>query len=143
MGKGKLEPPRQPHRLLTPAPGTDKLYITHSEWASGDTFSASAGSGVAKARSTASGNSTIPFKRLPFNFCALSLQPFTHPVCTEQGTAFELTHILPWIKKHGTNPVDGKPLKSGDLIKLNFSKSEEDEFVDPVTGKAFTDNSHV
>ena len=89
----------------------------------------------------------LPFKRLPFNFCALSLQPFTHPVCTVDGTTFELTHILPWIKKHETNPVDGKPLKSSELIKLNFAKNKEGdeggEYVDPVTYKAFTDNTHM
>ncbi|KAL9122399.1 MAG: hypothetical protein Q9187_001050 [Circinaria calcarea] len=118
--------------------GTDKLYITHSEWASEDAYSASAGSGVTKSK--ASGAS---FKRLPFNFCAVSLQPFTHPVCTSDGTTFDLTNILPWLKKHGTNPVTGLPLKSSELIKLNFAKNDEGEMVDPVTFKVFTDNTHI
>lgn len=83
------------------------------------------------------------FKRLPFNFCAASLQPFSHPVCTTSGTIFDLTTILPWIKKHGTNPVNGEPLKSSELIKLNFSKNDEGEYVDPVTYKVFTDNTHL
>ncbi|KAL2002034.1 hypothetical protein VTN02DRAFT_758 [Thermoascus thermophilus] len=120
--------------------GTDKLYITHSEWASEDAYSASVGAGVAKARK---GGVNAPFKRLPFNFCSLSLQPFAHPVCTPSGTIFDLTNILPWIKKHGTNPVDGTPLKSSDLIKLNFAKNEANEYVDPVTYKVFTDNTHI
>ncbi|KAI4204483.1 MAG: hypothetical protein LQ350_001033 [Teloschistes chrysophthalmus] len=119
--------------------GTDKLYITHSEWASEDAYSASAGSGVSKFNS----NSNAPFKRLPFNFCAISLQPFTHPVCSPEGTIFDLTNILPWLKKHGTNPVNGAPLKQGDLIKLTFSKNEDGEMVDPVTFKMFTDNTHI
>ncbi|KKZ66469.1 peptidyl-prolyl cis-trans isomerase-like 2 [[Emmonsia] crescens] len=119
--------------------GTDKLYITHSEWASEDAYSASAGSGV---RSKA-GTVHSSFKRLPFNFCSLSLQPFSHPVCTLSGTLFDITNIIPWIKKHGTNPVDGTPLKSSDLIKLNFAKNDEGEYVDPVTYKAFTDNTHI
>ncbi|EEH09931.1 peptidyl-prolyl cis-trans isomerase cyp8 [Histoplasma capsulatum G186AR] len=119
--------------------GTDKLYITHSEWASEDAYSASAGSGV---RSKA-GTVHSSFKRLPFNFCSLSLQPFSHPVCTLSGTLFDLTNIIPWIKKHGTNPVDGTPLRSSDLIKLNFAKNDEGEYVDPVTYKAFTDNTHI
>jgi peptidyl-prolyl cis-trans isomerase-like 2 len=71
------------------------------------------------------------------------LQPFEHPVCTASGTIFDLTNILPWLKKHGTNPVDGQPLKSGDLIKLNFQKNEQGEYVDPVTFKVFTDNTHI
>ncbi|PGH03416.1 peptidyl-prolyl cis-trans isomerase-like 2 [Helicocarpus griseus UAMH5409] len=119
--------------------GTDKLYITHSEWASEDAYSASAGSGV---RSKA-GTVHASFKRLPFNFCSLSLQPFSHPVCTLSGTTFDLTNILPWIKKHGTNPVNGAPLKSSDLIKLNFAKNDEGEYVDPVTYKVFTNNTHI
>lgn len=112
--------------------------ITHSEWASEDAYSASAGSGVNKSKS-----SGASFKRLPFNFCAVSLQPFSHPVCTADGTTFDLTNILPWLKKHGTNPVTGLPLKSSELIKLNFAKNDEGEYVDPVTFKVFTDNTHI
>lgn len=118
--------------------GTDKLYITHSEWSSGDQFSASAGSNVNTSSSTSG-----TFKRLPYNFCALSLQPFEHPVCTADGTIFDLTNILPWLKKHGTNPVDGSPLSSKELIKLHYAKNEEGEYVDPVTYKVFTDNTHI
>ncbi|CAK1361591.1 Peptidyl-prolyl cis-trans isomerase cyp8 [Cercospora beticola] len=120
--------------------GTDKLYITHSEWSSEDAFGASAG---ANARRSANSGAGASFKRLPFNFCAVSLQPFEHPVCTADGTIFDLTNILPWIKKHGTNPVNGQPLKSSDLIKLNFTKNEEGEYVDPVTFKVITDNTHL
>ncbi|MCJ1389493.1 Peptidyl-prolyl cis-trans isomerase cyp8 [Xylographa bjoerkii] len=118
--------------------GTDKLYITHSEWASEDAYSASAGSGISKSRVAGAS-----FKRLPFNFCAVSLQPFTHPVCTADGTTFDLTNILPWLKKHGTNPVTGLPLKSSELIKLRFAKNDEGEMVDPVTFKVFTDNTYI
>ncbi|KAL4930933.1 uncharacterized protein BDV17DRAFT_280521 [Aspergillus undulatus] len=114
--------------------------ITHSEWASDDAYSASAGAGVGKSRRGADGAS---FKRLPFKFCSLSLQPFEHPVCTASGTIFDLTNILPWIKKHGTNPVDGTPLKGSDLIKLNIAKNDAGEYIDPVTYKVLTDNTHV
>ncbi|EZF32741.1 hypothetical protein H109_00107 [Trichophyton interdigitale MR816] len=136
--------------------GTDKLYlnsylrrietnenisqITHSEWASEDAFSASVGAGAARQKI---GGSHAPFKRLPFNFCSLSLQPFSHPVCTSDGIIFDLTHILPWIKKNGTNPVNGAPMKNSDLIKLHFAKNESGEYVDPVTYKVFTDNTHI
>lgn len=117
-----------------------RIQITHSEWASEDAFSASAGAGVSKARR---GGPHAAFKRLPFNFCSLSLQPFAHPVCTPTGTIFDLTNILPWIKKHGTNPVDGSPLKTSELIKLTIAKNEENEYVDPVTYKVLTDNTHI
>ncbi|KAI5305668.1 cysteine desulfurase [Ascosphaera pollenicola] len=122
--------------------GTDKLYITHSEWASEDAYSASAGSNAGLQRRGGPGVSAA-FRRLPFNYCALSLQPFQHPVCTSDGTIFDLMHIIPWLKKHGTNPVDGTPLKSTDLIKLNFMKNDTGEYVDPVTFKTLTNNSHI
>lgn len=118
--------------------GTDKLYITHSEWASEDAFSASMGAGVSKAKVGGAN-----FKKLPFNFCALSLTPFRTPVCTASGTIFDYENILEWLKKHGTNPVDGSPLKSSELIKLNFLKNDDNEYVDPVTYKVFTDNTHI
>ncbi|GAP89369.1 putative peptidyl-prolyl cis-trans isomerase-like 2 [Rosellinia necatrix] len=129
--------------------GTDKLYITHSEWASSDSFSANTG-----ARSKAAG---APFRRLPFNFCAASLQPFKHPVCTPDGTIFDAEVIAKWLEKHKTNPVDGEPLAARDLIKLNFARNADvdskaadgtasdgkGDLIDPVTFKVFTDNTHI
>ena len=50
---------------------------------------------------------------------------------------------MPWLKKHGTNPVNGEPLSSKELIKLNFAKNDDGEYVDPVTFKVFTDNTHI
>lgn len=73
----------------------------------------------------------------------MSLQPYTHPVCTQNGTIFDITNILPWIKERGTNPVDGTPLKSADLVRLNVAKNESGEYVDPVTYKVLTDNTHI
>ncbi|KAF2710253.1 peptidyl-prolyl cis-trans isomeras-like protein-like 2 [Pleomassaria siparia CBS 279.74] len=121
---------------------TDKLYITHSEWASSDAFGNSRGANTG-GRHSANGLSST-FKRLPFNYCAVSLQPFTDPVCTASGTIFDLTHILTWLSKHeNTNPVDGTPLKRADLVTLNYTKNEDGEYVDPVTYKVFTDNTHI
>ncbi|KAF2728024.1 hypothetical protein EJ04DRAFT_504742 [Polyplosphaeria fusca] len=119
--------------------GTDKLYITHSEWSSSDAYGTSKGVNAGKAT-----GSNASFKRLPYNYCAVSLQPFNDPVCTSTGTIFDLTHILTWLSKHNnTNPVDGSPLKRADLIELHFHKNEEGEYVDPVTYKVFTDNTHI
>lgn len=122
--------------------GTDKLYITHSEWSSSDAFGNARGANSSD-RAAAAGLSST-FRRLPFNYCAVSLQPFTDPVCTSSGTIFDLTHILTWLSKHpDTNPTDGTPLKRADLITLNFTKNEDGEYVDPVTYKVFTDNTHI
>jgi len=117
---------------------SNKHQITHSEWGSSDAFSASAGSGLSK-----SSTDGTPFKRLPFNFCAVSLQPFHTPVCAPDGTIFDIDHILPWLLKQGTNPVNGETLKSADLLKLNFAKNDDGEMVDPVTYKVFTNNTHI
>ncbi|KAL5612994.1 hypothetical protein BROUX41_003929 [Berkeleyomyces rouxiae] len=119
--------------------GTDKLYITHSEWSSADSFSASGGAGTSRIRPEGS------FRRLPFNFCAASLQPFKNPVCTPNGTIFDVEVISEWLDRQQTNPVDGKPLDPKDLIKLNFVRNESGRgaLVDPVTFKVLTDNTHI
>ncbi|KAL9622018.1 MAG: hypothetical protein Q9160_003517 [Pyrenula sp. 1 TL-2023] len=109
------------------------------EWSSNDAFSASAGSN-ARQKSNAAHAS---FARLPYNFCALSLQPFDIPVCTSAGIIFDHENILRWLKDHSTNPVNGAILKIGDLIKLQFAKNDAEEYVDPVTFKVFTDNTHI
>jgi peptidyl-prolyl cis-trans isomerase-like protein 2 len=126
---------------------TDKLYITHSEWSSSDAYSASAGSN-AGARASRGDGANSSFKRLPFNFCAASLQPFQNPVCTADGTIFDVEVIGSWLEKHGTNPVTGKPLSAKDLIKLNFARNGDVEngkgdLIDPVNFKVFTDNTHI
>jgi peptidyl-prolyl cis-trans isomerase-like protein 2 len=87
-------------------------------------------------------------------------------VCTPQGTVFELTRIVPWLKAHGnTNPVDGSPLARTDLIPLRFARSNDaaaasgahivnssssgyssngsTDYVDPVTFKPLTDHTHI
>ncbi|KAK3954111.1 hypothetical protein QBC32DRAFT_96717 [Pseudoneurospora amorphoporcata] len=127
--------------------GTDKLYITHSEWSSSDAYGASSGVN-AGARAQRRGAN---FKKLPFNFCAASLQPFKNPVCTPDGTIFDVEVIGAWLEKHKTNPVNGEPLSAKDLIKLNFARNgdttDSDEnkgdLIDPVTFKVFTDNTHI
>ncbi|EPS39246.1 hypothetical protein H072_6980 [Dactylellina haptotyla CBS 200.50] len=117
--------------------GTDKLYITQSEWSSTDSHGASRGAQSGGSKADAS------FRRLPFNYCALSLQPYEHPVCTPAGTTFDLLNILPWLKKHGTNPVDGSPLDAKDLIKMNMAKNTDEEYWDPISSKIFTNNTHI
>ncbi|KAF7727292.1 Peptidyl-prolyl cis-trans isomerase cyp8 [Apophysomyces ossiformis] len=115
---------------------TDKLYITHSEW-SGEVGQHSASSGTL-GRKKGDG-----FKRLPFYCCSLSLQPFEFPVCTPEGIVFDLTHIVPYLKKYGTNPVTGEKLETKNLIKLNFYKNDKDEYYCPVTYKVFSDHTVI
>ncbi|KAH7131383.1 hypothetical protein B0J13DRAFT_587707 [Dactylonectria estremocensis] len=131
--------------------GTDKLYITHSEWSSSDAYSASVGAGASSRSQHAAS-----FRRLPFNFCAASLQPFKNPVCTLDGTIFDVEVIGAWLEKHpNQNPVNGEALQKKDLIRLNFARNSESDslgaglsdgkgdLIDPVTYKVFTDNTHI
>ncbi|PHH66205.1 hypothetical protein CDD82_1573 [Ophiocordyceps australis] len=135
--------------------GTDKLYITHSEWSSSDAYSASVGANASDSsrRGTSSGHS---FRRLPFNFCAASLQPFKDPVCTPEGIIFDLDVIQAWLDSHPhQNPIDGKPLLKENLIRLHFARNAQSDslgaglsdgkgdLIDPVTYKVLTDNTHI
>ncbi|KAL1919505.1 uncharacterized protein VTP21DRAFT_2198 [Calcarisporiella thermophila] len=117
--------------------GTDKLYITHSEWdGTADPEGASMG-GISKKRKLQD------FKRLPFNFCALSLQPFEDPVCTPEGIIFDLKYLAPFLKKYGINPVTGQKLSAKSLTKLHFSKNANGEYHCPITFRVFTDHTAI
>uniref|UniRef100_A0A667XJ55 RING-type E3 ubiquitin transferase n=1 Tax=Myripristis murdjan TaxID=586833 RepID=A0A667XJ55_9TELE len=83
------------------------------------------------------------FRRLPFDHCSLSLQPFEYPVCTPDGVVFDLLSIVPWIKRYGTNPISGEKLEAKSLIKLNFSKNNDGKYHCPVLYTVFTNNSHI
>uniref|UniRef100_A0A673NN31 PPIase cyclophilin-type domain-containing protein n=1 Tax=Sinocyclocheilus rhinocerous TaxID=307959 RepID=A0A673NN31_9TELE len=72
------------------------------------------------------------FRRLPFDHCSLSLQPFEYPMCTVDGVVFDLISHL---KK--------KKLEAKSLIKLNFSKNNEGKYHCPVLYTVFTNNSHI
>ena len=85
----------------------------------------------------------IPVAKLPFNYCALSLQPFKNAVCTKEGTVFDIVNVVPFIKKYKRNPVTGEPLKFSGLIKLKFHKNNLGQFHDPISFKEFTDYTKI
>eukprot|EP01125_Pyxidicula_operculata_P012340 TRINITY_DN404_c0_g1_i2.p1 TRINITY_DN404_c0_g1~~TRINITY_DN404_c0_g1_i2.p1 ORF type:complete len:483 (+),score=122.03 TRINITY_DN404_c0_g1_i2:16-1464(+) len=108
----------------------DRMYITHKEWVE---------DWGGKKDDKEKGN----YRTLQFYCCNLSLQPWLDPVCTKDGTIFDIVNIYPWLKKHKVDPVTGKPLKATDLIKLTFHKNASGEFHCPITYKIFTDYSHI
>ncbi|KAH8859151.1 RING-type E3 ubiquitin-protein ligase PPIL2 [Schistosoma japonicum] len=108
----------------------DKLYITCTEWSTL----------YGGKRATDSGRQ---FKRLPFHCCSISFQPFLNPYCTKEGIIFDLENILPFLKKHGINPVTGLKMKMSELIKLNFHRNSDGKFHCPVTFKVFNENTHI
>jgi len=113
---------------------SDKLYLTTQEW---KYFFG----GKKPGRST--DPDEVDFKRLPFDHCSLSLQPFANPYCDDQGHVFYLLYILPFIKKYKVNPCSGKPLDAKGLIKLKFSKNAAGEFHCPVMFKVFNNSTHI
>ncbi|KAJ7952754.1 Peptidyl-prolyl cis-trans isomerase [Quillaja saponaria] len=108
----------------------DRMFITKTEWAT------EWGGAKSKEIRTA-------FKRLPFYCCALTFTPFGNPVCTADGSVFDIMNIVPYVIKYGKNPVTGAPLKQGDLIPLTFHKNAEGEFHCPVLNKVFTEFTHI
>ncbi|GAA5949198.1 hypothetical protein JCM10213_008240 [Rhodosporidiobolus nylandii] len=113
----------------------DKLYVTHAEH-SGALGRHTAGSVGAQKKSAV-------LSKLPFDCCALTLKPFETPVCTVDGTIYELLAIIPFLREHGTDPMTGKKMSAGDLIRLNFVKNNEDQYHDPITFKVFNDHTPI
>ncbi|KAJ4823323.1 cytochrome P450 monooxygenase 65 [Turnera subulata] len=108
----------------------DRMFITKTEWATEW--------GGAKSKDL-----RTPFKRLPFYCCALTFAPFEYPVCTVDGSVFDLMSITPYIRKYGKHPVTGAALKQDDLIPLTFHKNSDGEYQCPVLNKVFTEFSHI
>ncbi|KAF9523614.1 cyclophilin-like domain-containing protein [Crepidotus variabilis] len=122
---------------------SNKLYITHAEHA-----------GLHGAHSSSTGfrakaEAPHPGARTPLDCCALSFQPFAHPVCAREpdgtGYVFDLVNIIPWLKQHNnTHPITKEPLSPSDLISLHYSRKEAtNEIHDPISFKPFNEHSHI
>ncbi|KAJ1727969.1 cyclophilin peptidyl-prolyl cis-trans isomerase Cyp8 [Coemansia sp. Benny D160-2] len=122
----------------------DKPFISQGEWSNmhgdegGLPFGGKRG-GVQSKEKNAS-------EDLPLNCCALSLKPFTTPVCTRDGYVFDLANIESYIKEHhNKHPFTGAALRGGtndnggDLVgPLHYHTNAGGEFVDPVSFKPLT-----
>lgn len=107
----------------------DQLHLRPTEWAQD-------GRGFKATKWT-------PFSKLPLNCCFLSLQPFEKPVATRDGSIFEITHIIKYIKKFGVHPVHGAKLEISELIPLHFHTNAQGAYHCPVTFKVFGNNTAV
>uniref|UniRef100_A0A1I8EVD6 RING-type E3 ubiquitin-protein ligase PPIL2 n=1 Tax=Wuchereria bancrofti TaxID=6293 RepID=A0A1I8EVD6_WUCBA len=112
----------------------DKLYLTTTEWK--ETYGG-------HKDDTGKRMQRALFKRLPITHCSLSLLPFEDPVCSRDGIIFDLTQIIPYLKKYGINPVTGKKMTAKELIHLKFDKDSDGNFRCPVTFRVFTPTSHI
>ncbi|GAA5881575.1 hypothetical protein JCM3774_005355 [Rhodotorula dairenensis] len=114
---------------------SDRLYITHAE------HSGALGQHSASSRGAQSKHTVLA--KLPFDHCALTLKPFETPVCTQDGTVYELLAIIPFLRQHGTDPMTGKKLAPGDLIRLNYARNNQGQYHDPITFKVFNDHTAI
>lgn len=107
----------------------DRMYITKTEWATEW--------GGYKAKQE------VRFRSLPFYCCGIAFTPFEDPVCTDDGTVFDITNIVPYVQKFGKHPVTGEPLKLSQLHQLHFHKNSDGEYHCPVMNKVFTPSTHI
>lgn len=115
----------------------DKLYLTTKEWTT-----LYGGRRANDEYHTHSERSQ--FKRLPFDHCSLSLQPFKDPYMTPNGVLYDLTNIVPFVQKFGIDPFSGEKLELKQLIKLNFHKNEEDgTYYCPILRKTFNQHTRI
>lgn len=154
---------------------SNKLYITHAEHA-GEFGQHSASSGyrayvilryIIITTDVVFRKLQVPHPRAqtPFDCCALSFQPFDHPVCARNadgtGFVFDLVNIIPWLKQvtfssrkvtlsythsrqhNNTNPITKEPLTPSDLLTLHYSRKPSGEIHDPISFKPFSEHSHI
>lgn len=102
---------------------TDKLYITHSEWAT-IYGGARANSGSGDKSDDARG-----FRRLPFDHCSLTLvKTRDDPVITPSGIVYERKAIekrLDGGRAPSLCPVLSTPLSKDMLTSLTFAKNSQ------------------
>ncbi|XP_018336091.1 RING-type E3 ubiquitin-protein ligase PPIL2 [Agrilus planipennis] len=110
----------------------DKMYLTYTEWTT-----------LYGGKKSKNENDTSSFRRLPFDHCCLSLQPFETPYCDRHGNIFDLQALIPFLKKFKINPVTGQPLDVKSLTKLNIFKDAEGDYHCPVLFKNFTNSTHI
>lgn len=114
----------------------DKLYLTCTEWTT-------LYGGRTAAQNLLDVTAAQEFRRLPFDHCSLSMQPFTHPYCNTKGVIYDLQNIVPFVQKFGVDPYDGEKTDMKSLVKLNLHKNQSGQYHCPVLFKAFTQNSHI
>lgn len=98
----------------------------------------------AKLRSGTAQAGSVVQRKLPFNCCALTLTPFTNPVCNQSGVVFENSALMEFlIHNNNKDPVTGKSLQSRAIIQLHMDKDEEGRWQCPVLTKPFSDHTKI
>ncbi|KJP85524.1 hypothetical protein AK88_04833 [Plasmodium fragile] len=107
----------------------DKLYILQSEYRRDALIK----------KQHKSRNSTF----LPFNYCCISLRPFSDPYCDEDGRLYDKKSVLEQMAKGEEERKKTEPrIDLKNLIKANFYK-HNNEYICPVTRKYFNQHSKI
>ena len=89
-------------------------------------------------------NKEVQERYLPFDYCSLSLTPFTTPVSDDQGYLYDNKYIIPYIAKFKKNPISGSSdFSIKNLTKLNFYKGHNGNYACPITLKEFNENMKI
>ncbi|VTZ68526.1 peptidyl-prolyl cis-trans isomerase, putative [Plasmodium chabaudi chabaudi] len=106
----------------------DKLYILQSEYRRDALIK----------KQIKSRNSTY----LPFNYCCISLRPFTDPYCDEDGRLYDKKSVLEEMEKSIRNKNSKPEIDIKNLIKVNFYK-HDNEYICPITRKYFNKHTKI
>ncbi|KAG8094710.1 hypothetical protein GUJ93_ZPchr0012g18996 [Zizania palustris] len=77
------------------------------------------------------------------NTSELTFLPFEDPVCTDDGSIFDLMSIVPYIKRFWKHPVTRALLNLEDLMPLTFHKNSDGEFRCSVLNKVFMEFTRI
>ncbi|KAJ2156743.1 cyclophilin peptidyl-prolyl cis-trans isomerase Cyp8 [Coemansia sp. RSA 552] len=119
---------------------TDKPFISQGEWSNAHDDSQGMSFGGKKTRIPGRKDNAA---KLAFDCCALSLKPFTEPMCTPDGFVFDAANITEYVKENKKHPFTEEPLATGDLVELDYHKNAGGEYVDPVTFKPFSEFTKI
>ncbi|SCO59904.1 peptidyl-prolyl cis-trans isomerase, putative [Plasmodium berghei] len=106
----------------------DKLYILQSEYRRDALIK----------KQIKSRNSTY----LPFNYCCISLRPFSDPYCDEDGRIYDKKSVLEEMEKSKRNKNNKPEIDIKNLIKVNFYK-HDNEYICPITRKYFNKHTKI
>ncbi|KNC54051.1 peptidyl-prolyl cis-trans isomerase 4 [Thecamonas trahens ATCC 50062] len=78
--------------------------------------------------------------------CQLGLVPATTPVANPAtGAVYDLLNIVPWLRRHGTDPVSGTPCAPQDLLRLHVARADDaaQTPICPLTHEPFLSSSTI
>ncbi|ETW36686.1 hypothetical protein PFTANZ_02644 [Plasmodium falciparum Tanzania (2000708)] len=107
----------------------DKLYILQSEYRRD--------AEIKKKKLKSRGSSF-----LPFNYCCISLRPFSEPYCDEDGRLYDKKSVLEEMSKDEKDRRIKHSIDIKKLIKANFYK-HNNEYICPITRKYFNKHTKI